>query len=117
MDQWITVEIYLKWGGNANRGNGAGRAYVAITPAGTNIRTVLFNVAGPTRNPLQTDSNVGFNGFGAMKMYTNKPIIDHVRSVSQQPLTMYWDNFNLYYGYYTNPPYSVTSNIVSINYP
>lgn len=115
-DTWLTIEVYIKSGDNANQSD-AGRVYISMTPAG-GTRKVLCNVKGPTRSPFLTtssDFNFGYDKFFPMKLYTNKPIIDHVRSLGT-PLTVYWDNFSLYIGQWGTPPASFSTNIQSVNY-
>lgn len=113
LNTWFTVEVYIKWGG-ASSSSSPGRVYISVQPDGGS-RQVVCNVKGPTRhrNILSTNINRGYTLFFPMKLYTNKPIIDYARN-SGTPLSVYWDDFTLYYGAYSNnAPSSLNTGIVS----
>lgn len=101
VDTWFKLEFYLKEGGNANEGANAGRVYAAIVVGGT--KHVLFNITGPTRDLNPDNAKAGYSGVSPLKLYVNKPIIDAVNSDpvnAPNPVSVYWDNFRLYYGTY-----------------
>lgn len=108
VNQWFKLEFYLKEGGNASEGAGAGRVFAAMIVNGT--KTVLFNITGPTRALNFDNSRSGYSGVSPLKLYVNKPIIEAVNSdpvTSPNPVSVYWDNFRIYYGAY---PYYMSTN-------
>lgn len=113
LNKWFTIDVYIKWGGAANSSN-PGRVYISIQPDGGE-RQVICNVKGPThhRNLLSANTNRGYTMFFPMKLYTNRAIIDYARN-SGWPLSVYWDQFNLWYGAYTtNPPSNLNTGVIS----
>lgn len=102
LNEWFKLEFYLKEGGNSNAGSAAGRVFVAMirkNSMGQNVKTVLFNITGPTKAHIPNNANRGYTSFSGLKMCTNKPIIDYVTQ-SGTPVTVFWDNYRLYYGTY-----------------
>lgn len=98
VNKWFKLEFYLKEGGNAGT-TGAGRVYVAMTV--DNVKTVLFNITGPTRAVNPNNSMAGYSGVSPMKLYVNSRIIKAVNSDpdnNPNPVSLYWDKFRLYYG-------------------
>lgn len=103
LDEWFKLEFYIKEGGNANTGSAAGRVFVAMirkNQQGQDVKTVLFNITGPTRAVVPNHASKGFSGYSGLKLYTNKPVIDWVNASGTNPVTMYWDNYKLWYGAY-----------------
>lgn len=99
-NRWITLDFYIKEGGNENSSN-PGRAYVAMTDGGT--RTVLFNIKGPTMSLIPNNKLAGYTAFSALKLYTNQRVIDAVNppATRNNPVRLYYDDYRLYYGSYS----------------
>lgn len=115
LDEWFTMEIYVKWGSGANTAT-PGRVYVSITGS-DKVPRVVCNIKGPTRDRQILNANVnrGYTLLFPMKVYTNKPIIDYARN-SGNPITVNWDDFTLYYGGYSNnAPSNLNSGVISKN--
>ena len=90
INQWLTIEIYMKEGAG-----GLGRFYMAMTPDGA-TKEVIFDITNYTHHPDDRTPD-GISHFNPMKLYTSNTLIDHVRA-NNGVLQVYWDDFELWKG-------------------
>jgi len=86
--QWFTLDTYFREGDATT-----GRFAMAITPDG-GARRVIYDVRNFTHNTTDPAPN-GLTGYNPLKLYTSKPVVDHVRS-GGGALQIDWDNLKIW---------------------